>query len=78
MIKENFKERLKRMIYSCSVKHEDFWFIVSFTSKEEADKYRAMYPNREIFLFASLLYDKAEDAIAPQKLKVVINSEGYL
>lgn len=70
-IKESFSERLKRTIYSVTVKYQDFYFCISFKSAEEARKYQAMYPNVTTNLFASYLYEKAEEAIAPQKLSLV-------
>jgi hypothetical protein len=70
-LNESFIERLKRTIYCLAIKEKDFWISIAFTSKQEAIKYREMYPNREITMHACYLYENAEDAISPQKLSLV-------
>lgn len=68
---ETFSERLKRMIYIVQVKYKDFYYSVCFNKREEAEKYRAMYPNKHMIIHSSLFYENAEEALAPQKLKVI-------
>lgn len=70
-MKETFTERLERRIFHVVVKCNNFMYGISFPTLEEAEKYRNMYPNITMIIFASLHYDKAENALAPQKLAVI-------
>ena len=69
--KDSFSDRLEKMIYSLTVKEKNFYFRVSFTTHEEADRYQKMYPNKKMILTLSYLYEKAEDAISNQKLRLI-------
>ncbi len=68
---ETFTERLKRLIYSCTVKQDNFYYMISFPTEHEAHRYRAMYPNKKMTIHSSYFYENADEALAPQKLKVI-------
>ena len=70
---KNFTDRLNIMIYCIQVKCKDFYYSVAFETLNEAKRYRAMYPNKEIVIYCSYLYANADDAIAPQRLRLLYN-----